>query len=136
MSKYPYSLFPPKDKPVLKPYIYIRLGCKKTHKIIPNPVLALIDSGADMCLCKKYIGDWLGLNFNKLKRGEITAVNKTRFVVLIHPLTVFFQNKIYEASFSLSDEIPDQTPIILGQKGFFDHFKITFDLPNKEIEIV
>jgi len=26
-------------------------------------------------------------------------------------------------------------PIILGQLGFFDHFKISFDLRNKEIEI-
>ena len=32
--------------------------------------------------------------------------------------------------------LPHETPIILGQVGFFDHFKITFDVKNKEIEVI
>jgi len=99
-------------------------------------IIALIDSGSDVCLCKKYIGDYLGINFKKAKKGEITAVNRTQMTGFIHPLTLYFQNKSYEVPFILSDNIPDETPVILGQRGFFDHFKITFDLSNKEMEII
>ena len=87
MAKYPYYV---PTKNVYKPWIRVNLGYKKTHKITPAAVHALIDSGADVCFCSTDIGI------------------KT---------------------------LPRETPIILGQRGFFDHFKITFDLQNKEIEI-
>ena len=43
--------------------------------------------------------------------------------------------KIYECPFYISSELPKETPIILGQLGFFDKFTIKFNLPKKEIEI-
>ena len=41
------------------------------------------------------------------------------------------ENKVYKPWI-----LPFETPIILGQLGFFDHHKVTFDLENKEIEIM
>ncbi len=136
MSKHPYILLPPEDSPVYKPLIYIRLGYKKTHKIIPGLLSALIDSGADSCFCKKYIGEWLGIKFKKSKSFTYIAVNKTTFSALKETITLYFNDQSYECPFYFADDLPDEFPIILGQKGFFDHFKITFDLKNKEMEVV
>lgn len=136
MAKYPYVILPPEDNPVFKPLVAVSLGYKKTHKVIPYAILSLIDSGADMCLCKKYIGDWLGINFKKAKEGVFRAANGEKVRTLIEKITIYFQSKTFESWFYFTDRLPDETPIILGQKGFFNHFKITFDLLNKEIEIV
>lgn len=102
---------------------------------MPFPVYSLIDSGADVCLCSKMIGLWLGINFDKAKKVPMVAANRSTFDTVIEEVNLNVCGKKYKCPFYFSDSLPRETPIILGQKGFFDHFKITFDLANKEIEI-
>lgn len=132
MRKYPYYN-PSKD--LYKPWITVRLGCNKTHKITSAPIIALIDSGADVCFCSTDIGNSLGVNFkNKPVKTFITA-NSSSLVTVSELLTLYVCGKKYECPFYFSKDLPHETPIILGQIGFFDHFKVTFDLENKEIEL-
>ena len=132
MPKYPYYI---PSKGVFKPWIKISLGYKKTHKIIPVSIVALIDSGADVCFCSKDIGIWLGVNFKKKDRFEFKTANSSILVAFKGIVTLYACGTDYECPFYFADFLPKETPIILGQSGFFDHFKITFDLPNKQIEI-
>lgn len=133
MAKYPY-ISPSKN--VLKPWIKVSLGYKKTHKVTPAVIVALIDSGADVCFCAKDIAIWLGVQFNKKTTAIFTAANRTKFGAIKETLTFYGCGKSYECPFYITDELPPETPIILGQIGFFDHFKVTFDYKNKEMEIV
>lgn len=132
MAKYPYFIPSPN---VYKSWIRISLGYKKTHKVTPAAIVALIDSGADVCFCSKDIGLWLGIQFRNKKSTTFTAANGTTFEGIKEVVTLYVAGRSYECPFYFSDTLPHQTPVILGQLGFFDHFKITFDLENREIEI-
>jgi hypothetical protein len=136
MTKVPYTILPSKDKgKIYKPLVKVILNYKKTHKVT-LPVIALIDSGADCCFCADYIGTWLGIQFDKIKSSvNFTAVNGQTFVTKSEVLTLMTCEKKYECRFHFSDILPRETPIILGQLGFFDHFKIKFDAENATIEI-
>jgi len=135
MAKYPYTILPGKIGPVYKPLIRIVLNFKRTHKIT-LPIIALIDSGADVCFCSKNIGLWLGIKFKKKKLHTFTAVNKTTFKAVKESLLVHIGKKCFTCPFFFTNDLPKQTPIILGQKGFFDRFKVIFNAPNKTIEII
>lgn len=131
MPKYPYYIPAPN---VYKPWILVRLGFKKTHKVT-QPVTTLIDSGADVCFCSKDIGTWLGVQFKNIKPVSFTAANSTTFNTYPEKITLYASGVSYECKFYFADDLPRETPIILGQLGFFDHFRITFDIKNQEIEI-
>ncbi len=135
MPKYPYIILPGKPRPVYKPDITVVLNYRKTHKVTP-PILAMIDSGSDVCFCLKNIGEWLGIQFNKKKKAEVfTAANRSKFKARRENVTLFACGKNYNCPFFFTDVLPPRRPVILGQFGFFDHFKITFNIKDKEIEV-
>jgi hypothetical protein len=135
MPKYPYYILPGRGRPVYKPIIKATLNYRKTHKVTV-PISALIDSGADVCFCLTDIGDWLGIQFKGKKGPEVfTAANGSQFRAWQENVTLFACGKNYNCFFFFTEVLPRETPIILGQFGFFDHFKITFDIKKKEIEI-
>lgn len=133
MAKYPYFIPSPN---VYKPWIRVSLNYKKTHKFTPGGIVALIDSGADVCFCAKYIGEWLGIQFKNKQATTFIAANRSQFTALEETVTLFACNKSFDCRFFFTDDLPKETPIILGQLGFFERFKITFDLKNREIEIL
>ena len=132
MAKYPYYIPAPN---AYKPWIKVSLNYRKTHRITPVSIVALVDSGADVCFCAKYIGEWLGIKFNKKQTSRFTTANNSRFIAIEETITLIACGKIFDCRFFFADDLPKETPIILGQLGFFEKFKITFDLKNKEIEI-
>lgn len=135
MADYPYYYLPSKPRPVLKPLVKVMLNYKKTHKVTPE-ITALIDSGADVCFCADYIGLWLGINLRKIKEEEsFTAANGKDFQAKKEIISLRLASKLYECPFFFTSVLPKETPLILGQYGFFDHFKITFDARNKLISI-
>lgn len=133
----PYTLLPSKNKGSIRlPLAKVILNYKKTHKITTIPISALIDSGADVCFCNETIGVWLGIRFNKIKEGIFTTANRTTFKAKPEIITLNAYNKSYEYKFFFTDTLPQHTPIILGQLGFFDHFKIAFDYRENQIELL
>ncbi len=135
MAKYPYIELPGAEGSILKPLIGIHLGYPKTHKVTTG-IYALIDSGADVCFCSADIGAWLGIALKKSNAQSFTAANSAHFTATKEVITLYAGNKQYLAPFYFTADLPKQTPIILGQIGFFDHFKITFDHASHEIEII
>lgn len=135
MSKYPYVALPSSIGTIYKPWVGVNLCYKKTQKTTPK-VMALIDSGADVCFCSSNIGLWLGINLKKKDKFTFTTANRTSFVAVKETITIYACNKIFNCLFYFAENLPRETPIILGQIGFFDHFKIAFHLKNKSMEIV
>lgn len=133
MAKYPYYI---PSAGVYKPWIKASLGYRKTHKLIPVSIVALVDSGADVCFCREDIGIWLGIQFKRKDAATFTAANRSTFKAIKENITLYIAGRNYECPFYFTSDLPHETPIILGQLGFFDHFKVTFDLRNKEIEIL
>ncbi|MBI3379987.1 retroviral-like aspartic protease [Candidatus Gottesmanbacteria bacterium] len=135
MAKYPYKILPTSPSgQVYKPLIPVILSLKKTHKITTG-IYALIDSGADVCFCTMDIGLWLGINFKNKKSIYFTAANNKEFETKKEIIKLHVGGKIYDCPFYFSKELPPTSPVILGQIGFFDRFKISFDLQNREFEV-
>ncbi len=135
MIETPYIALPSKVGPVYKPLIKVRLNYAKTHKIT-LPVTALIDSGADVCFCSDFIAAWLGVQLDKIKEEEeFTAANGKTFKTKPAVIKLIIDNISYDCRFYFTDVLPRHTPIILGQIGFFDRFKITFNAKKEVIQI-
>ena len=136
MAEYPYTILPGKEgKKAYKPLINVSLQYKKTHRVT-LPIKALIDSGADVCFCADYIGIWLGVSLIQSRQStEFTAAKNQKFIATPSLVTLRVAQKTYEAVFYFTSVLPKNIPVILGQSGFFDKNKITFDAPAGIIEI-
>jgi hypothetical protein len=137
MFHFPYTKLPSvAKKEVYAPLAKVRLSFHKTHKITPVPVASLIDSGADVCFCADYIGIWLGIQLSRIKTvGEFTAANGSKFIAKPANICIQAYNKNYDYLMFFTSVLPKHTPIILGQIGFFDHFRLLFDFKNRDIGI-
>lgn len=132
MPSYPYIIPSPN---IYKPWIKVRLGYNKTHKITPAVITALVDSGADVCFCTKDIGIWLGIKFKGKEETIFSTANRSSMPCIKETISLTACGKTYNCPFYFTDVLPSETPIILGQIGFFDSFKVTFDLKNTRIDI-
>lgn len=118
-------------KILYKPLLNIFLTYPKGHRLVPYPIEALVDSGADYCLANKDIGRWLKINFKKKKTKEFLAASNTKFlgwpermkICLSLESTLEFITDVY-----FVENCP--VGIILGQTGFFDNFRVTFERYN------
>jgi len=78
----------------------------------------------------------LGSSKKGKETREFTTANQGKFIAYKEILTLMACGKVYDCPFYISSELPRITPIILGQEGFFNNFKITFDLKERQIIIV
>ena len=131
--KFPYTILAPD---ACKPLIPMRLCYEKTHKVLPSNIMALVDSGADVCFCSEDIAFWLGSRPKGKSTKEFTAANNQTFKTYKETFKLMTCGKVYECDFYVSSSLPKVAPIILGQSGFFDKFQVNFDLQKKEIDII
>lgn len=130
--KFPY--FVP-EKGVIKPWIPVRLGFRKTHKILPANAVALLDTGADVCFVSDEIATWLGFSEKGKKSVSFTAANNEPFGAYPEKFVIYLGREEFECQFFVSRKLPKESPIILGTHGFFDRHSVTFDGITKEITI-
>ena len=107
---------------------YKKLGPGVIRPIIPIKVSfggtsvsyeVLIDSGADLCLFDREIGELIGIDFSQ---GEIHKV----------AISVGGWDFNIKAGFG---PMPAMGHGIVGQKGFFDLFVVKFDFSKEIIEL-
>ncbi len=96
----------------------------------------LVDSGSDTLALPKHIADLLGLNLansEEISEGIGGVVSSAKSVIKIK----FGQDEEqYEFAAPCKVILSDQDfPVLLGQRGFFDKFIITFDYLNKEFTL-
>lgn len=98
--------------------------------------LATIDSGADSCIFNFEVAEVLGFRPDKDGRREITYGIEGRPVDTWHlPVEIIVpalrQSFLTEVGF-VKSPVP---VLLLGQKGFFDHFKVSFERSKDKFDI-
>lgn len=125
--KYPYKKLSPEiSRPIIP--IGISYGKESVN------TFALIDSGADICLFGKQFAEILKLPLRLGTYNGITGISGKKQHGYVHriTLTVGGWNFEIDATFLSDENLP--TPL-LGQKGFFDKFRVTFDYAANEVDI-
>jgi hypothetical protein len=126
--KFPYKKY---GKEILRPVIPIEIlhdGASVRYEV-------LVDSGADMCIFPGEIGELLRLDVgsgNEQRVAGITGEVRPHFV---HDVSIRVGGWAYNIHAGF---LPDMTDIgygVVGQHGFFDLFKISFNLSKEEIEL-
>lgn len=134
MAKHPYILLPG-SKVTYRPYVQMGLSNPHNQKQTPR-IRGLIDSGADVCLASKDIALWLGIQFDEKEETTlIGTANGTTTDAVKKTIILTTEAGQYECPFFFIEGIPPDEPPLLGQRGFFDHFKVCFDWENKTFEI-
>ena len=133
MATYPY--IPLLGKSIYRPYLRIWLSNQANQKRTPR-IRGLLDSGSDICLASKEIGLWLGLHFAEAEETvSIQTANGSVSHAVKKIVTLITEESQHECPFFFVEGITPDQPPLLGQQGFFDHFKVCFDLSNKTFEV-
>ena len=118
-------------KEVFRPTIPVEIGYKGQ---IMNFV-AIVDSGSDVSFLTQWVADALGIEI-KGKPSEVGTINGN-VNVIEELVNVSIRHKNESEHFILPVDIPvdkiHSDEIILGRKGFFDRFDITFKENSKRI---
>jgi len=96
---------------------------------------ALIDSGADFCIFPDSLAEALGLTLDKSRAERFAGISGEPSKAYFSDLTINIGGWKYKTLVSFSEDISPRGYGILGQKGFFDLFRVAFDLKKEEIEL-
>lgn len=137
--KFSYKKFPseaneafPDHKLAQRPVIPITVKYKD-QKI---DYLALIDSGADFCIFHGEIGQLLGIDIKNGKKLEFFGVTGEKESAYFHKITISIGGHGKQCYCGFSELNKSKLPYgILGQRGFFDMFKIIMDYKKNRIEL-
>ncbi len=117
---------------ILKPIIPVKVivGGKTVN------YSALIDSGADFCIFDAEIGEYLGLDVKNGRREEFGGIQaRGGAVAFLHDIVLEIGGFKYKTAIGFSYDIAKRGLGVLGQKGFFEYFKVIFDYVGEEVEL-
>lgn len=98
-------------------------------------VRSLIDSGAAGIILHGQFAELLGINPELGKLHEFQGIAHTPVRAYDHELTIRLKEDRHEYRIMCSI-MPDlSTSALLGQRGFFDNYKVTFERYNQRIEL-
>lgn len=128
--KLPYTKLPHGFE---RPIIRIAVG----HNGRQVPYFALIDSGADMNIMHAELAPLLGINLEAGERSEIGGVvDSERRPFYIHRVALHVGDRIHEdVKVGFMPSLAKTGHGLLGQYGFFDLYRVAFDLAKGEIEL-
>ncbi len=127
--KFPYQERPrspspafPSAKSYLVPFIpiVVRNGSKQIE------VDALVDSGASGCLFPGMLGIALGLDIYKGPTQAITGLGNKEVTAHFHTIRLKLGEEEWQVYAGFSFDYLGATGL-LGQRGFFDNFRVIFD---------
>ncbi len=123
---------------------YKKLGTRITRPVIPIEICheservryeVLLDSGADCNIVPAEIGELLGIDIESGQEspvGGITGGGKSFF---LHMVTLTVGGRSFEVPMGFMPDMPAFGYGVVGQHGFFDLFKVSFDHRRGEIEL-
>jgi len=122
----------PTRKNIVRPVINIKLkfnGNEINH-------YALIDSGSDYCFFDAELGETMGIEIKNGKRLEFFGVTGEKQESFFHNISILVGGWEKECYCGFCYGLTKRMPYgILGQKGFFDLFKISMDYKKEQIEL-
>lgn len=134
--KFPYRkiLLPAQTAPfghaLLRPIIPLRvtIGSRSVQYEV------LLDSGADFCIFDGDIADALGIDTHAGEPLSFGGIQQAAHIVaFLHTVTLEIGGHAVQSHIGFSYDIAKNGYGILGQRGFFDQFMVTFDYQKKEI---
>lgn len=94
---------------------------------------ALVDSGADRCLFPKNLGQNIGIDFNKCKK-ELTAGVGGIAETFLEQVTLKIGGISIETMAGFTEGLDNSNMCLLGQKGVFEKFIVSFDRLAGKVE--
>ena len=119
-----------RKKLVYRPIIPVILICGKSVV----GYLAVVDSGSDYCVFESKVADYLGIKLTSGNKRAIRGISGEPIKGYEHKIIFKIAGKQYKTKVIFSKQIPPNSFGVLGNQGFFDHFKVTFKYP-KYIEV-
>jgi Aspartyl protease len=93
----------------------------------------LVDSGADITILDAELAADLGIDVIAGFRATVMGATGEPQDTYIHPVTLKVGSHSYKTHVAF---MPTANPYgLAGQRGFFDHFRVTFDLKAEELEL-
>lgn len=96
---------------------------------------ALIDSGSDHNIFDAIIAEILGVRITSGHKRQIRGIGSEKLKGYEHNIDLKVAGDQYRTKVIFSKQIPLNSFGVLGNQGFFDHYKVTFKYP-KYIEVV
>jgi hypothetical protein len=119
------------QKPFRRPYVIVRLINGARHK----DVISLIDSGADLCLFHSDIGRMLGLKIEAAPKLAFQGVSGAKEAAYVHRVDLIVRGlDAITLDIGFTSSMAAGTGL-LGQRGFFEQFQITFELGQRSFEV-
>ncbi len=123
---------------------YKKLGTGYIRPIIPIEISykgqtvkheVLVDSGADICVVDASFGIYLDIPITQGKQTTIVGVtSQEQKPIYLHKVTITVGGRKYTTNIGFMPDYQDRHGIV-GQKGFFSLFSVTFDYNKEEIKI-
>lgn len=90
-----------------------------------------IDSGADITLLPRELGETLGFKIAQEEIIEIGGLGDTKVPVIIKEATIILGE--HHVSCRVAWALIEEVPPLLGRTDVFDSFRILFDQKNKKV---
>lgn len=107
---------------VKRPYAEIRMMDQKSNW---HAITMLIDSGADITIVARSIGELYGHNVEKGKEIDLKGIGKAGVKAYIHKMTLLIGDHEVEVDVAVAQD-DSVAQNILGRKDVFDFFEIHF----------
>ena len=123
---------------------YKKLGPDVLRPVIPIEILygdtsiryeVLVDSGADFNIVPAELGDILGIEVESGQQNIVNGITSGGLPYFIHSVTIRVGGLSYEVEVGFMPDMPPFGYGVVGQRGFFDLFKVTFDRKKTEVEL-
>lgn len=125
-------------------FSYIKVAPRLIRPIIPITIKsgphfvltqALIDSGADQCVFDSNIAKALGLSLTEGKKGRVAGLTGTAAPIYLHAVELSINGQSYKTEVGFTPGMSAYSYGVLGQIGFFDHFKVRFSYLRGRIDL-
>lgn len=125
--KFKYKKYAPG---IIRPVIPVEV-CYGKQSI---PYEVLVDSGADLNVFDAQIGELLGINIQSGSAQHVSGITKGSEIYYLHKIRMLVGGHEFKikAGFKKFDRLGYG---IVGQKGFFEFFKVTFDRTRETVEL-
>ena len=118
--------------PVFRPIIPIEV----TKKSSSFPTEALLDTGADFCIFSGEIAKVLGIKMESGDPHGIEGVGGAKTRGYLHNIGLTIPGFLMYSSWGFfSDDLNDMNHAILGQRGFFEKYKVSFEYKKKLVVV-
>lgn len=124
--KFPYKNYPtPKGESDFAACLQVQIGNPATHSPPSKRFEALVDSGASRCIFHAQLGKAVGFDVESGEVEETIGISGRPSLIYLHKISLYAAGQIISIHGGFSYEIPIAG--VLGRRGFFENFKVTFD---------